>query len=117
MGSSLCPMSASTIRPTTNLDCHLLSRQGAGERCDEQFGGVRVVLGVLGIFDPEDVAGELQNDVLEPATGTQEGDILGPGEGDRRQGPLQAAVGAPRCDEEPVEASERGLPRSRECRR
>ena len=61
---------------------------------------------MLGVVVTEDVAGELEDYVLEPAAGAEQRDIGRAGMPDGLESALRAAVRARGCDEEAVEALE-----------
>src|SRR5438132_8963034 len=55
-------------------------------------------LGVVGVSEPENVARELDDRVLEAASGTDEGNSPFPRVADRRERAVHAAVRTRRCD-------------------
>lgn len=52
------------------------------------------MLGMLGVGDPQHVAGELDDHMLEATAGAQQGHVLGPGVGDGVQRALHTPVEA-----------------------
>lgn len=74
-----------------------MADERAGERRDDQLQGVRARLGVVGVSDPENVARELDDRVLEAPSGP-----------DERNSPLaRVANGGKRAVHAPVGARRR----------
>src|SRR5690606_8201427 len=75
----------------------------AGQARDDERRPLGLVLGVVGVLDAEHVAGELDDHVLHPRAGGQQGHVGRARVLDGPQRPLRAAVGAPRRDQQAVE--------------
>ena len=89
--------------PRARNDFHALlyPNEGAGERGDDEALGIWVCSGMIGILEPEDVARELDDRVLEAASGADEWHHSFAREADRCQDTRHAPVGmACRCDQE-----------------
>lgn len=78
-----------------------------GERRDCERLGFWIRLGVVGVPVPEDVAHVLDNDVLEPASGADEGYAAFAGVANRLERRVHVPVRARRSDPEPVVRRER----------
>ena len=81
-------------RPRARNDFHALlyPNEGAGERGDDEALGLWVCPGMIGILEPEDVARELDDRVLEAASGADERNHSLAREADRRQHTRHAPV-------------------------
>ena len=75
-------------------DWMLLTHQRARDRGDDQSLAVRFRLGVIGVLDPQDIARELDDRVLEAPSGADEGHAPLPGVADGRERAVHAPVGA-----------------------
>jgi len=75
-------------------------RDGASDRIDDDVLRSGIVLGAIGIFDPQDVADALDERVLKAAAGSEEGPVAPAGEFDALQHAVKTFVGtAWRCPE------------------
>src|SRR5216117_3525518 len=83
-----------------------LPDERARERRDNEPPGTGRRLGVVGVSEPENVARELDDRVLEAASGTDEGNSPFPRVADRRERAVHAAVRTRRCDPDSVVRSE-----------
>ena len=81
-------------------DALLRAGQRAGQRRDDEALGVGTAFGMFGILEPEDVARELDDRVLEAASGGDQRHAALAGKANRAHRPLHAPVRARRRDEE-----------------
>jgi hypothetical protein len=75
-------------------DALLRADERAGQRRDDESLGVGSGLGMLGVLEPEDVARELDDRVLEAPSGADERDAPLPGEADGSKRAIHAAIRA-----------------------
>lgn len=89
-----CPVQLRGVRARENRHCLFLPDQRAGERRDDQMiaGGIRFC--VFGVSEPEDIARELYDRVLEPTSGPDQGHVSLSRVADRRKGSLHAVIRA-----------------------
>jgi hypothetical protein len=83
-----------------DLDPLFQADQGARQCRDDEALAIGIRFGVVGVLDPEDIARELDDRVLEAASGPDERHPALAGKSDRRQRALHAHVGTRGRDEE-----------------
>src|SRR6266542_557675 len=90
-------------------DALLRADQRAGQRRDDESLGVRRALGMIGVLEPEDVARELDDRVLEATSRAHERDATLPGEANGGERAIHAAIRARGRDEQARIARQPGL--------
>ena len=82
--------------PRARDDVHALLRAGerAGQRRDDEPLGIGSNLGMIGVLEPEDIARELDDRVLKPASGADERHAPLPGETNGGKRAIHAAIRA-----------------------
>jgi hypothetical protein len=79
-----------------------LTHERTGERRDDQPRRRGARFGVVGVSEPENVAREFYDRVLEATSGPDEGDAALPGMANRGEGAAHASIGAGRGDPDAV---------------
>lgn len=87
-------------RARNDRDRLLHPDERAGEGRDDEPMGIRAGLSMIGVLESEDVARELDDRVLEAASGSEERHPALAGEPDRRERPVHAPIGTGRRNEE-----------------